>query len=61
MLVEFMLLTVDIFDELNMTGAENIVEITRPNATLNRNTSYKYKSQLKFSYSEKKLWRHSMH
>ena len=31
--VKFMFLTVDILDELNMTGAENIVEITRPNAT----------------------------
>jgi hypothetical protein len=27
-----MFFTVDILDELNMTGAENIVEITRPNA-----------------------------
>jgi hypothetical protein len=30
--VIFMFFTVDILDELNMTGAENIVVITRPNA-----------------------------
>ena len=35
MSVEFMLVTVDISDELNMTGAENIVETTKPNATYN--------------------------
>jgi hypothetical protein len=33
MFVEFIFLTVDILDELNMTGAENIVDITKPNAT----------------------------
>lgn len=33
MIVEFIFLTVDILDELNMTGAENIVDITKPNAT----------------------------
>ena len=33
MFVQFMFLTVAILDEVNMTGAESIVDITRPNAT----------------------------
>lgn len=36
-LVGCMFLTVAIFDEQNITGADNIVAITKPNATYNNN------------------------